>query len=409
MSVHVLKFGGASVGTVERIRAASERVLASQRRGERPLVVVSAMGETTDHLLDLARQITPHPNQRELDMLLTAGERIAMSLLAMCLHERGARAVSYTGSQSGIVTDEHHGHARIAEIRPQRLRDSLESGAIVIVAGFQGVSRAREITTLGRGGSDTTAVALAAVFEAPCTIFTDVDGVCTADPRLVPQARRLACIPSRTLSVLCHLGSQVMHARAVDLAAKFGVPFTVRSSFHEGEGTVVDHQGSLESPQVRAISVQRGVRPVRARWTGGADGRRRLTERLREIEVPLEGLHWEDSGQRLYLHFWVAASDAARVQRALEGATADGERWEILEERGLVSLVGEGLAGEPDLACAALETLAAAGVTSLGARGTAHALSFFVEPQAVEAAARALHRRFVEEAPAPTAASEAKR
>ena len=406
MSVHVLKFGGTSVGTVERIRRASERVLAIRDRGDRPLVVVSAMGETTDHLLDLARQVTAHPNQRELDMLLTAGERISMALLAMALSERGERAVSYTGSQSGIVTDERHGRARIAEIRPQRLRDSLEAGSIVIVAGFQGVSRSREVTTLGRGGSDTTAVAMSAVFRSPCTIFTDVDGIYTADPRVVAGARRIARVHSRMLSVLCHLGSQVMHARAVDLAAKYGVPFTVRSSFEEGEGTVVHHEEAIESPRVRAVSVQREVQPVRVK-IAAIDGRARLRERLLALEVPLEGLHWEEDEGEQVLRFWVSPADAERV-RKLAAEKGPGERWEFPSERSLVSLVGEGLAGEPDLTRRALESLTAGKVLPLGARGTAMALSFFVAPDDATDAARILHKDFVEGAAAPAAESTAR-
>lgn len=400
--IHVQKFGGTSIGTVERIQAAAGRIMESRDRGEQPLVVVSAMGETTDQLLDMARQVTPQPNQRELDMLLTAGERITMSLLAMSLDARGARAVSYTGSQSGIVTDERHGQAQIAEIRPQRLRDALDAGAIVIVAGFQGVSRAREVTTLGRGGSDTTALALAATFEAPCTIFTDVDGVFSADPRVVPEARRLPRLASRLLSTLCHLGAQVMHARAVDLAAKFAVPFTVRSAFHEGEGTVVHHDESLEDPRVRAVALQPAVRPVRVRFRG-AEARQRLEERIATLELPLEGLQWEEEDGGARLGFWVAAADAQRL--AAVAATADkaNEAWEIQDERGLVSLVGEGLASDTELSHRALEALAEAGVTPHAARGTALALSFFVDSQAASAAAQALHRRFVESAEAAAA------
>jgi aspartate kinase len=404
--IHVQKFGGTSIGTVERIQAACERILASRERGEQPLVVVSAMGETTDQLLEVARQVTPRPNQRELDMLLTAGERITMSLLAMSLDARGARAVSYTGSQSGIVTDERHGRARIAAIRPQRLRESLDAGFLVIVAGFQGISRSREVTTLGRGGSDTTAIALAATFAAPCTIYTDVDGVFSADPRLVPEARRLPRLASRLLSTLCHLGAQVMHARAVDLAAKYAVPFTVRSSFHDGEGTVVHHDEALESPRVRAVSVQPAVRPVRVRLRG-AEARRRLEERLRDLELPLEGLSWEEESDGVRLGFWVAAGDAGRLAAAAKEAEGPDEAWEIQEEQALVSLVGEGLASDSELSHRALEVLAGVGVRPRASRGTALALCFFVEPGLAAKAAQALHRRFVESTEA--ARAEARR
>src|SRR5688572_23847221 len=241
MPILVQKYGGTSVGTPERIEAVAERIVAARAGGHDLIVVVSAMGETTDHLLDLARQISPHPPRRELDMLLTAGERISMALLAMALEKRGARAASFTGSQSGILTDAGHGRAKIRDVRPFRLREELTRGTIVIVAGFQGVSADKEITTLGRGGSDTTAVALAAVFQAQaCEIYTDVAGVFTADPRCVPAAQQLAAIPYREMSALARLGAQVLHARSVDLAARFRVPIHVRTSFGEEEGTVVD-------------------------------------------------------------------------------------------------------------------------------------------------------------------------
>ncbi|MEO6462127.1 MAG: aspartate kinase, partial [Candidatus Eisenbacteria bacterium] len=220
MPILVQKYGGTSVGTPERIEAVAERVVAAKARGNDLIVVVSAMGETTDHLLALARRISPHPPRRELDMLLSAGERISMALLAMALEKRGARAASFTGSQSGILTDGGHGQARISDVRPIRLRDALTTGTIIIVAGFQGVSPAKEITTLGRGGSDTTAVALAAAFGAEaCEIYTDVSGVYTADPRRVPAARRIPALSYRAMSALAHRGAQVLHARSVDLAA----------------------------------------------------------------------------------------------------------------------------------------------------------------------------------------------
>src|SRR5258706_4016781 len=221
MTLLVQKYGGPSVGSPERIRNVADRIVQTRRLGADLVVVVSAMGDATDDLIGLARQVSTRSHPREMDMLLTAGERISMALVAMAVTDRGQEAVSFTGSQSGIVTDTSHTRAKILEVKADRIREELKRGRVVIVAGFQGVSREREVTTLGRGGSDTTAVALAAALGAGCEIYTDVDGVFSADPRLVPGARRLPRIGYDVMSLLAHAGAQVLHARCVDLAAKY--------------------------------------------------------------------------------------------------------------------------------------------------------------------------------------------
>ncbi|HEV3473013.1 MAG TPA: aspartate kinase, partial [Actinomycetota bacterium] len=219
MRVIVQKYGGSSVADVERIKAVAERVVDAKRRGHDVVVVVSAMGDSTDHLMAMAHELTPMPNARELDLLLTAGERIAMSLLAMAINAAGFPAASYTGSQAGIITDTAHGHAKIIDIRPGRIREALDKGSIVIVAGFQGVSTAYDVTTLGRGGSDTTAVALAAALDAEfCEIYTDVPGVFTADPRIVPNARKLHAVSYEEMLELAASGAQVLQTRSVEYA-----------------------------------------------------------------------------------------------------------------------------------------------------------------------------------------------
>ncbi len=241
MGLIVQKYGGSSVADAEGMKRVAARIVATKRAGNQVVVVVSAMGDTTDELIDLANQITPIPNGRELDMLLTAGERISMALLAMAISNLGHEARSFTGSQAGVITDSAHGRARIIDVAPGRIREAIAEGAIAIVAGFQGVSQdTKDITTLGRGGSDTTAVALAAALDADvCEIYTDVDGVFTADPRVVPSARKLKSVTYEEMLELAACGAKVLHLRCVEYARRYELPIHVRSSFSTNEGTWV--------------------------------------------------------------------------------------------------------------------------------------------------------------------------
>ncbi|QTG82019.1 aspartate kinase [Arthrobacter crystallopoietes] len=254
MSLIVQKFGGSSVSDAEGIKRVAQRVVDTQAAGNEVVVVVSAMGDTTDELLDLADQVTSAPSAREMDMLLSAGERISMSLLAMAIQEQGATAQSFTGSQAGMITDAIHGKARIIDVSPHRVKTALEKGDIAIVAGFQGMSReSQDITTLGRGGSDTTAVALAAALNADsCEIYTDVDGIYTADPRVVTNAQKIDEISSEEMLEMAASGSKILHLRCVEYARRFGVPLHVRSSFSTNEGTWV-----LPNPDDK-IKIQEG-------------------------------------------------------------------------------------------------------------------------------------------------------
>src|SRR5690606_3087892 len=263
MALIVQKYGGTSVGSPERIRQVAARVAAERRRGSDVVVVVSAMGEATDELLSLACQISEDPQRRhprELDLLLSAGERVAMALLAMAIRECGVEALSFTGSQAAIITDGVHTGARIEEVRATRVREELGRGRVVIVAGFQGVSRDREVTTLGRGGSDTTAVALAAALGASrCEICTDVAGVYTADPRRVPAARLIERIEYDEMLELATSGAKVMHARAVEIGARYGIPIHVRSSAGEGEGTLIAaREASMEDLVLTGLASESG-------------------------------------------------------------------------------------------------------------------------------------------------------
>ncbi|TFD86094.1 aspartate kinase [Cryobacterium serini] len=241
MSLIVQKFGGSSVADAESIKRVAKRIVDTRKAGNEVVVAVSAMGDSTDELLDLAHQVTPLPAPRELDMLLTAGERISMALLAMAIKSLGYDARSFTGSQAGMITDARHGSARIVDVTPGRIRSALDEGAVAIVAGFQGFNRdTKDITTLGRGGSDTTAVALAAALDADiCEIYTDVDGVFTADPRVVPRARKLERVTSEEMLELAAAGAKVLYIRAVEYARRHGVTLHVRSSFNNNTGTIV--------------------------------------------------------------------------------------------------------------------------------------------------------------------------
>ena len=245
MALVVQKYGGSSLESAERIRRVAERIVATKKQGNDVVVVCSAMGDTTDELLDLAAQVNPVPPAREMDMLLTAGERISNALVAMAIESFGAEAQSFTGSQAGVLTTERHGNARIVDVTPGRVRDSLAEGKICLVAGFQGVNKdTRDVTTLGRGGSDTTAVALAAALEADvCEIYSDVDGVYTADPRIVSDAQKLDQISFEEMLELAASGSKILVLRSVEYARAFNVPLRVRSSYSNDPGTLV--AGSL--------------------------------------------------------------------------------------------------------------------------------------------------------------------
>lgn len=259
MGLIVQKFGGTSVANAERIRAAAKRIVETYNAGNKVIVVVSARGQTTDELIDLAYEIMDNPSAREMDMLMSTGEQISIALVAMAIHAMGYPAVSFTGGQVGIVTDSSHTKARIKNINTQRMQKELDKGTIIIVAGFQGIDANENITTLGRGGSDTTAVALAAIMKADrCEIFTDVDGIYTADPRKVPHARKLDKVSYDEILELASLGAQVMHSRSIEFAKKYNVPLYVRSSFNTNEGTLICKEvGEMENIVVSGVAISK--------------------------------------------------------------------------------------------------------------------------------------------------------
>ncbi len=398
MPVLVQKYGGTSVDGPARIRAVAARVAAARAAGHEVVVVVSAMGQATDDLLRLALEVSPRPHRRELDMLLTAGERVSMSLLAMALHDLEVPCISFTGSQSGILTDGAHGEARIVAVRPERIRESLARGRAVIVAGFQGVNpETKEITTLGRGGSDTTAVALAATLgRAPCEIYTDVPGVMTADPRAVPGARVIPTLSYRACSTLAHLGGRVLHARCVDLAARERVPLSVRSSLDAAPGTRIVEEDVMEGPRVEAVTHMSERSIAVAEGTAGGRGEARgIIEAAAAAFPGLELVAHEQTDGAHGALVWVGSrADVEALAADFRRLRGPGGEWKVTahHDAAFVSLVGLGLgAAEVARAERALER---ADVPLVAVRATPGAVIVRVATAHAERAARALHEAF---------------
>jgi aspartate kinase len=420
MALVVQKYGGTSVGSSERIRAVARRVAAARARGDDLVVVVSAMGDTTDDLLQLACGVTgserpgaTHP--REMDMLLTAGERISMALVAMAIREAGAQALSFTGSQAAIITDETHTAARIVEVRAGRVREELEKGHVVIVAGFQGVSRGREITTLGRGGSDTTAVALAAALKADrCEIFTDVDGIFTADPRRVPGARVIPQISHAEMLELATSGAQVMHSRAVEIGARFDVDIRVLSSFVDDAADGGRSRGTLitRTPKGMEDLVITGIASSAGEAKLILNG---LPAGLRSVTEVLAAL--SESGISVDMMSEAACADGTQLQVTVR-ADALPEARRVTEETvrrlggggveghdGLsrIALVGTGMHARPGVYTQAFRALVAEEVEVHAVSTSAISISMLVPTDREEHALRALHSAFALEM-APNAA-----
>lgn len=385
----VQKYGGSSVADVDKIRQVAARVARTKAAGKKVVVVVSAMGKTTNALIDKAKQVSPSPSRRELDMLLTCGEREAMALLAMAVSEQGLESISFTGSQAGIMTNDRHSGARILEVRPFRIEDELDRGKVVIVAGFQGVSYKREVTTLGRGGSDTTAVALAAALRADyCEICSDVDGVYTADPRVVGAAELLQAISHDEMLELAAQGAKVLHDASVEFARKSGIALYARATNKDGGGTRIDWSPERER-QVAAVTGQAAL--VRLRASGGAAVENAL-QILEAASIPLTHLDLE--GKELRAWFTIAdVPDWAAVKTKLE--TVLGSNMELGEE-GAVTIVGHGIGGNPGIIVRARATAIGAGVPLNAVSVSPLRITLWCDRPHVDDLTRALHKAFVE-------------
>ncbi len=341
----VQKYGGSSLSTPARIREIASRIAGRARGDARIIVTVSAMGKSTDELLGLAYEITPTPPQRELDMLLTVGERVSMALLSMALNSVGCQAISFTGSQSGIVTDVSHTRATIEEIRAARIETELSRGKVVIVAGFQGVSREKEITTLGRGGSDTTAVAMAAALNAAqCEIYSDFPGLYTADPRWVKSARVIPTIGYDDMLELAVLGARVLHYRAAEIARRYRVRLRLLSSFEEAPGTAVRGDIPMEETKPTSITCNPDVTLVRLHAGRASANLDHLTTELSRSDLQIFGYYRESSGEGTVLSLVLNSDEAKELEARIGELREGGVRMETRGDLGTVSVVGSGFA-----------------------------------------------------------------
>lgn len=397
--VRVRKYGGTSVGSLERIRKVAKDLVDEHHRGTPQVVAVSAMAQTTDRLLDMARQVSRQPPARELDMMLTTGEQISIALLSMAVHDLGVGAISLTGAQCGIVTDGNHSRARIQDIDARKILNGLAAGKIVIIAGFQGITRDHEITTLGRGGSDVTAAALAAALEAPlCEIYTDVDGVFTADPRIVPDAKLLRWIGYEEMLELAASGSEVLHPRCVEIANKFAVALQVRSSLRDGVGTTVVKEEELESVAVTGVTQDAKVARValtRVHDRPGVAARisRQLADFGINIRLIIQGIRHDQTND---VSLIVAEDDAERCREILETIAHEvGADGVLVDTRiAKVSIIGSGIAGTPGVAARMFHALAEEGINIELISSSEVRLACLIPEEKLERAVRAIHREF---------------
>ncbi len=399
MALIVQKYGGTSVADADRLKRVAHRIAETRRQGHNVIVVVSAMGSTTDDLIALADQVNPHPPAREMDMLLTAGERISMALLAMAIYAEGLEAVSFTGSQAGILTSEAHGEAKIEEIRGFRVQESLDAGKVVIVAGFQGVSpRTKEVTTLGRGGSDASAVALAAAFGADvCEICTDVDGVFTADPRIVPNARKLDEISTEEMLELAATGAGVLMARSVEFGRRFNIPIHVRSSFHDEPGTWVKEK-TMEEAIISGIAHDTSEAKITVHGVPDQPGIAAsmfepMSEHAINVDMIVQNV---SSAGSTDISFTVPRSMSTTALEVTQKVADDigAAGVDIDTDIAKVSLVGAGMKSHPGVAAKVFRALSDAGINIEMISTSTIRISCVVRSDKVQDAVRALHQAF---------------
>ena len=409
MALVVQKYGGSSVGDAEKIKHVARRIIDTQSAGNQVCVVVSAMGDTTDELLDLANQVSSNPEGRELDMLLTAGERISMALLSIAINDLGAKSLSFTGSQAGIITDEVHGNARIAEVTPDRVAEALEAGNIAIVAGFQGFNRdSKDITTLGRGGSDTTAVALAAALNADvCEIYSDVDGVYTADPRVVPTAQKLDFIDVESMLELAAAGAKILHIRAVEFARRHNVDLRVRSTFSNDPGTVVlsDEESikNMEESVVSGVATDKSQAKITVIGIPDVPGKAAavfttVAEAGANIDMIVQNTPTgSDVTDRVSdISFTLPKGDLKKVLDALaqNRGVLSYRELESDEQIGKLSVVGAGMRTHSGVSAILFRALAEAGINVEMISTSEIRISVITSLEQVDDAARAVHKAF---------------
>jgi aspartate kinase len=407
MGLIVQKYGGSSVADAEGLKRVANRIVATKKAGHQVVVVVSAMGDTTDELLDLANQVSPLPNGRELDMLLTAGERISMALLAMAIGNLGHEARSFTGSQAGVLTTSTHGKARIIDVAPGRITEALNDGAIAIVAGFQGINQeTKDVTTLGRGGSDTTAVALAAALEADvCEIYTDVDGIFSADPRVVPSARKLKTVTYEEMLELAASGAKVLHLRCVEYARRFDLPIHVRSSFSNNEGTwvVKDHPGGeshMEQAIIAGIAHDKSEAKVTVVGVPDRSGvAARIFQAIADADINIDMIVQNVSAAATGLtdiSFTLPKSEGAEATSILQRIQGEIGFASIQydDQIGKLSLVGAGMRSHPGVTATFFACLADAGVNIEMISTSEIRISIICRQEDLEKGVKAAHTAF---------------
>ena len=408
MSLVVQKYGGSSVTDAESIKRVARRIVETRKAGNEVCVVVSAMGDTTDELLDLAQQVSPLPPGREMDMLLTAGERISMALLAMAIANLGHTARSFTGSQAGVITDSSHGKARIIDVTPGRIRDALDNGDIAIVAGFQGVSQdSKDITTLGRGGSDTTAVALAAALKADvCEIYTDVDGVFTADPRIVHSARKIHRLSNEEMLEMAACGAKILHLRCVEYARRFDMPIHVRSSFSYREGTLIvsqpaDEEGdNVEAPIIAGVAHDRSEAKITVVGVPDHPGTAAVIfQAVADAEINIDMIVQNVSAVETGLtdiSFTLPMTDGKIGVQALKRIQPSVGFASLLydDHIGKLSLVGAGMRSHPGVSATFFKALANAGVNIEMISTSEIRVSVITRDDQLDDAVRAVHTAF---------------
>jgi len=400
MALIVEKYGGSSVGTSERIRAVADRVAASHRAGDDLVVVLSAMAGETNRLLELARDIDPEADARETDVLVSTGEQVTIALLTMALHKLDVPARSYTGGQVRILTDNVHGKARILDIDADMVRTDIEQRNVVVVAGFQGVDREGNITTLGRGGSDTTAVAMAAALQADeCRIYTDVDGVYTADPRIVPEARRLEQITVEEMLELSSLGAKVLETRSVEFAGKYKVPLRVLSSFESGKGTLITYEvNKMEQPLIAGIAYNRDEAKLTIRGVPDQPGVAstifgQISDAHVNVDMIIQNVAQDGTTD---LTFTVNRSEYTHARSILEKISAELKAREVVGDDQLakISIVGVGMRSHAGIASTMFEAMATEGINIELISTSEIKISIGVADRYVELAVRALHKAF---------------
>ena len=397
--VKVKKYGGTSVGSVEHIRRVAQDLVSEHQRGIPQLVVVSAMAKTTDQLMSMAFQVTRRPRARELDMLLTTGEQVSISLLAMAVHDLGVNATALTGAQCGIMTDGNFARARIQNIETDKLKRLLAEKNIVIVAGFQGITRDHEITTLGRGGSDTTATALAAALKSPvCEIYTDVDGVFTADPRLVPDAQLLSFISYEEMLECAASGSTVLHPRSVELAKNFDIPLEVRSSLHQRNGTTIVREEVLEKVAITGVTGDAKIARVALTQVKDVPGvAAKIAQRLSEagiaIRLIIQGIRHDETNDFSLI---ISEEDAEQAQSLLEEVARKVGAQKVRVNTGVakVSVIGSGVASNPGVAAGMFRALADQDINIELISSSEVRIACIIQQDKLESAIQAIHKEF---------------